>query len=140
MLDQIPHGTWKRDMQVELYSFMIAPPKLVSGESSPDPFCADREVELLERPTKKLKTILRNERLTLLGLAVWKAICLCQMPPAYRLLCCAKVVHLRLEKLQSRPTRFERHGHCRLGSSILSRLVPSAGLISHGSIVLHLVY
>jgi hypothetical protein len=77
MLDQIVHAAWKRDIQAELYNFMIAPPVIVS----PEAFCKRREAELLERPTKKLKTTLQNERLTLLGLAVWKAKCMCQIPP-----------------------------------------------------------
>jgi hypothetical protein len=71
LLEQISHLPWKRDIQAELYSFIMAPPWHKRE---------DKETDIVERPTKKLKTMLRNERLTLLGLTVWKAACLGQMP------------------------------------------------------------
>jgi hypothetical protein len=70
MSDQISCVDWKREIQAKLYGFMVAPPKYLLIEDGRRPYCEDREMELLERPTKKLKTVLHNERLTLLGLAV----------------------------------------------------------------------
>jgi hypothetical protein len=122
--DQISCVDWKRELQAELYGFMVAPPKYLLIEDGRRPYCEDREMELLERPTKKLKTVLHNERLTLLGLARVEGNV--HLPNATHdgPLRRAKVVHLRLETLQTRTTRLQRRGHCRLGSSIHSRLIP----------------
>jgi hypothetical protein len=74
MLDQISHAAWKDSVQAELYRYLVVPNQTDMDMSAPEEF------ELLERPTKKLKTCLQNERLTLLGLAVWKAECIRQVP------------------------------------------------------------
>jgi hypothetical protein len=69
LLDQITHARWRNSVQAGLFRFVFCPATDVHADN-----------ELLRQTLLNLRRHHCSERLALVGLAAWKAQCLCQVP------------------------------------------------------------
>jgi hypothetical protein len=74
-LDKVPRSASTDAIHAELYKYLMGPSSNANEDET-------NESAQLYPPLKKLRLCLQNERLVLVGLAVWKAKCIQEMPTA----------------------------------------------------------